>query len=518
MADQENVLESMDSLSITEDDEERQELEENMALFATVVARIRFERLPQFALSIHETQRISRTVSDQLPSTMSTPASSCKVVRPPLFGSYHILYILEFETLERWILRVPCIGHPETWNDSAARALRSEVFTMRLIHRETTIPMPQVHGFDDTLENEIGCPFTVMDYIEGINGRTSWFDRSIDTTLLEQHRAKTLRDVAKAMQQLGKFTYGLCGAPEYSGGGNLSNVGPLRIPDADAMLQKMGSDDVDNSPAFCEIGPFTDAQQYLLSELERRQWPQDQYSQGLYKLVRLFIKWLPPDPRTPPFVLMHDDLDIQNVIVQADGSLAAIIDWDGIAAVPRCVGNEKFPSWLTRDWDPAMYAYGRKRDSGEPCEEDPPADLARYRSMYVKFMREYAAGGENNQTTGRSLLVDNLYIATYDPVCTHGIVERVFDECIRVRQWQRKKNDDNAEDEDKLYLYEFVTELEDGEFNQEQLSAVKEGFLGLWAKLSDLDGEFWSPVEVAETDDEHGEDEKAGENHESTAE
>jgi hypothetical protein len=181
-------------------------------------------------------------------------------------------------------------------------------------------------------------------------------------------------------------------------------------------------------------------------------------------------------------------------IVQEDGSLAAIIDWDGIAAVPRCVGNEKFPSWLTRDWDTAKYAYGRTFEDGEPTSEDSPSHLARYRSMYVRFMREYATTVQYDPSTGRSFLVDNLYIAACDPVRAHGIVEKVFDESLRARNWRRKSNEADTENQDELYLYEFVTELEDGEFNRAQLSAVREGFLALCAELGDLDGAFWSAI------------------------
>lgn len=46
-------------------------------------------------------------------------------------------------------------------------------------------------------------------------------------------------------------------------------------------------------------------------------------------------------------------------------------------------------------------------------------------------------------------------------------------------------------EEDEIYLYALVTELEDGEFEPKQLAIVEEGFMGLCLLLDDLDFDFW---------------------------
>jgi hypothetical protein len=53
-------------------------------------------------------------------------------VEPPVFGSYHALFPVQFHDGIRWILKVPECGTPEQFNISAASALRSEASTMRL--------------------------------------------------------------------------------------------------------------------------------------------------------------------------------------------------------------------------------------------------------------------------------------------------------------------------------------------------------------------------------------------------
>ena len=122
----------------------------------------------------------------------------------------------------------------------------------------------------------------------------------------------------------------------------------MSMIDESAMLQR-GIDDPDESTIYCELGPFNDPKAFLLCNLDRRESPPDAYSRGIYKLLRLFIDWIPLDvgfgPKTPGFVLSHRDLDIQNVIVTADGTLVGLIDSEGGATVPRAIGNERYPSW-----------------------------------------------------------------------------------------------------------------------------------------------------------------------------
>ncbi len=50
---------------------------------------------------------------------------------------------------------------------------------MYLIRRETTIPVPEVYAFDTTLENELGCPFILMELKYGKLLQDVWFDQEI---------------------------------------------------------------------------------------------------------------------------------------------------------------------------------------------------------------------------------------------------------------------------------------------------------------------------------------------------
>lgn len=88
--------------------------------------------------------------------------------------------MLEFKDGVRWILKVPTNGYPGAFDASSASALGCEALTMRLIKRETTMPIPELYHFDNTLDNTIGCPFILMEYIDGRLFHKVWFDLDAD--------------------------------------------------------------------------------------------------------------------------------------------------------------------------------------------------------------------------------------------------------------------------------------------------------------------------------------------------
>ncbi|KAF2268230.1 hypothetical protein CC78DRAFT_530154 [Lojkania enalia] len=44
-----------------------------------------------------------------------------------------------------------------------------------------------------------------------------------------------------------------------------------------------------------------------------------------------------PFPPTKSFTLVHQNFDLQNIFVDAQGSVVGIIDWDGVTTAPPCI-------------------------------------------------------------------------------------------------------------------------------------------------------------------------------------
>ena len=255
-------------------------------------------------------------------------------------------------------VNVPADGFRGRWTKSDAQDIASEALTMQLVRRKTTIPVPEVFAFRATLENELRCPFILMEFIEGVPLHDFWFDDSHPPSEIEQRRTRVLSEVASAITQLNQFQFHDGGSIIFNDDGS-PGVGPMQFEDQQAMLNRLRIEDEDEARILFEAGPFKCQKDYFFCKLDQRQVPPDKFSQGFHKLLRLFLSWIPysDNAEQPSFVLAHPDYDIQNFIVSTEGELRGVIDWDGVTAIPTCLGNERYPSWLTRDWDPMMYGF-----------------------------------------------------------------------------------------------------------------------------------------------------------------
>lgn len=191
-----------------------------------------------------------------------------------------------------------------------------------------------------------------MEFVEAVPLHEIWFEETSSIGMLEQRRAQILQDLVAAVVQLNQFEYRKGGRLIFNDDGNPKSVGPMRKLERSSMLDRQRTGDLDEIFVFCEVGPFTDSKEFLLCMLDRRPAPDDRFGHGIYKLLRLFIDLFPSADyaQEPEFVMSHPDLDLQNILVSPEGELRGVIDWDGVGTVPRCVGNERYPSWLTRDY------------------------------------------------------------------------------------------------------------------------------------------------------------------------
>jgi hypothetical protein len=204
----------------------------------------------------------------------------------------------------------------------------------------------------------------------------------------------------------------------------------------------------------------------------------------------MFLSWI-PEPQDPKFVLTHPDFDIQNVLVAEDGTLQGLIDWDGVAAVPRLVGNERYPSWLTRDWDPAMYAWTEDMEKGiEPdgLLEDSPDTLAWHRKEYNDFLqrhnpRQSDSLPPSSSITQKSLYVENLLIAAENPPCTFEILDKFVSEIVELAGNCPKGLDaaevETTDDFSELTFFDITDELANGDPGDKLVDFLRKGFESL---------------------------------------
>ncbi|CAI6092166.1 unnamed protein product [Clonostachys chloroleuca] len=390
--------------------------EDEPDMFAFVRENIDLEQLSRVASLVRP------GFADKLPS-----------VGDPIRGSFNILYPLHFEDGMRWLAKVPINGVPGKWDQLSADAMVSEVNTMRLLNRETTIPLPEVFWFSSTTENDVKCPYILLSFISGMPLYDVWFGHrlsGVDMETTHERRMRALRDIGEAMSQLGKFSFNSSGFLKFDEEGDPSSVGQSRCLDHQEMLDRLDKREDDSDDlVYVEAPAFEDAQQQYNFFLDLH-LSTEPCVRGVSLLLKELIKWIPEPTNEKPFVLAHPDFDIQNFLVSEDGQLLGIIDWDGVCCSPRSYGNEAYPGWLTRDWDPMMYGYNESMGEGEEpvgCWEDSPKTLQRYRIAYDEIMSEFCERDAGINLTKISLITQNLMIAAGDPMCRLGIVDNILE-------------------------------------------------------------------------------------------
>ena len=405
-----------------------------MRRFAPVRAQMKEQNMASFVSSIRRNKNLTLNTSSS-----STNIPVCKISPKPLYGSYHLAYRVLFDDGVQWILKVPVNGHHACFDGLAAQALTSEALTMRMIKQSTTIPIPTVHQFDASTDNDIGCPYILMDFLKGKPLWQGWFDAGASRSALEQFRARSLQTIAAAMFQLNQFTNERSGSLRFDLDGQPVDVASARVPDWLVEQDVMqGLTTYGEGCPYCEKGPVTDPQSSFLFMLDRRgnRGRDGPYQRGVREVYRLFVQWTLEktnfaNESTRKFVLAHPDFAVQNILVEDDGTLCGIIDWDGVAAVPLSIGSLKYPDWLTNDWRP-NYSY-LPGVAGQ--RENSPEELATYRVMYAQFMEMCStitlgssqAGKLNADITRMSLIASTLDLGAHDLKLTNDTIDIIFE-------------------------------------------------------------------------------------------
>ncbi|GME53372.1 hypothetical protein M1819_006964 [Neofusicoccum parvum] len=449
-----------------------------LAPFARVIAALCTDALPDLALDIR---------CKAFPNSHVPPSLTCQPTDHPITGAYNIVYELRFSDGVQWMLKVPKAGHSGSWDDSAASSLTTEVLAMKFLKRKTTIPLPTVYDFSAYMENRLNVPYILMEKITGVSLSDFWYDRNFTREERRSRNGRLLPELAAAMLQMNSFTFDKGGSPLFDSEDRISGVGPLRLKDFNdefANILKISGDEGtsgdggDYVSVFREVGPFSNAGEQLswaLHDRKRTVPASHKYIEGWEKMLELFVSWIPetdaplpkasgephvPEAQHQAFVLSHADIDTQNIIVTNDGHLAGFIDWDGIAIVPRSLGNERYPFWLMHDWNPFTYFYDEDKDQVRPhshrfgggcCPtKDSPDDLAFYRNLYQSTITDLSktilSRSDGNQAAAdsadleeslrrvRSLTMNSLIITSLELACSsrwgsteimHHIWERI---------------------------------------------------------------------------------------------
>ncbi|OCL02706.1 kinase-like protein [Glonium stellatum] len=239
----------------------------------------------------------------------------------------------------------------------------SEVATVEFVRSNTDMPVPKVFGFQASSNNELGFEWILMERIPGKPLRDQWDSMSWMAKEL------VIRRISVYIAQLFRQQFSAIGNIYHS---VISNDPTFIGPDTPSIHQRHQRESIqcegyvpysiskivspqffigDHLRQYVPRGPFTSSQNWLAARLmfvkhdaqrvirESEDEDDIQDSRASEILADRLSKVLPTifldDPeRAESFALLHHDLSFQNILVDDNGKLVGVVDWECVSTMP----------------------------------------------------------------------------------------------------------------------------------------------------------------------------------------
>lgn len=226
------------------------------------------------------------------------------------------------------IPRFPYLHHPHP----------NQVAVLRFLKSTTTIPVPHVCWFDNSAENILSEPFTILEHLPGSCLDDVYHDLPVDM------KKSVARSVARLLKQFSEVTF--------------DSIGTLLATSPDGIGINVGHVVyIANSSQY--IPPPTPARARSVRDYLEERWtffvaeeqlknPGESFYVKMTADFRAAMGKL-PIPDTPArIVLYHTDLAPRNILIDTgSGAITGVLDWDDAESAP-VEAAWQMPAWL---WD-----------------------------------------------------------------------------------------------------------------------------------------------------------------------
>ncbi|KKY27672.1 hypothetical protein UCRPC4_g00906 [Phaeomoniella chlamydospora] len=291
----------------------------------------------------------------------------------------------------------------------------SEVATIDFAREEAEIPVPRIIAFDASLQNELGFEWILMEMMPGKPLRNKWRTLSIQCKeniikQLARYQARLYRKTFKGIGNVYERAKATTESTQHSY--NDSERGTTTLPlqpiDSRFFLGRIVSlvffwgDHVTQSVSR---GPFQRSHDWLYNRLILTLTDQERIlketddeddiedaetaKQIAQKLLQMLPQIFPPDENTESTFLYHDDLSMQNILVDDSGNISAIVDWECVSALPlwRACQIPALLEGRDREQEPRREDYSP--DEENPSTEEDGLDNEGVNSLYWEHLLEY---------------------------------------------------------------------------------------------------------------------------------
>jgi serine/threonine protein kinase len=281
-------------------------------------------------------------------------------------GTYNAIIVIIFDDGMEWVFKIP-----KTAKAEGNPRLISELATLQFLADNNIPKIPRVHGFALTCDNAAKTPFILMDCVRG-------------KPLYEALRSGISRDkVQEILRQLATLRKSLHRAP-------FREIGSLTIisqnPDIYGVSRQISIWNYFDftHPYKCRSGPFDTSLEYY-ANLHHTSWsnaqrymydPENEITERwqvhsyLGSVLASYV-----GEETGKFYLAHTDLDAQNILVDENGDLTGIIDWEFASTLPPRAADH-YPKLLSNESVFTQYT--------KDVFSDPQSEFREWRQIYAE--------------------------------------------------------------------------------------------------------------------------------------
>jgi hypothetical protein len=309
---------------------------------------------------------------------------------------------------------------------------RGEVTTLRWLGETADQPIPRVITFDDTRDNEIGFEWILMRLMPGVSAYKRWRKMSM------AQKTRLVQSLARDHSYLNND----CLRAGFDSIGTLHEATDgSRQPGRLVSRRFFWGDNYDYDVAR---GPFRTSHDWLsaylslirhenLGALEEAEDDEDrEEAEDCLRVATRLTTLLPkifPSLVHPsePTILWHDDLSLQNILLDDKGKITAVLDWECVSTKPIWLVTNMMPKFLqgpTREEEPKRDRYADSSETAEsPTREDDLDDEGKNGLYWIHLM-------EYEQTMLRKVYVQ--YMTDVDPL------RRIHDMALLFEKWCRE--------------------------------------------------------------------------------
>lgn len=273
----------------------------------------------------------------------------------------------------------------------------SEVATLNFVRENTSIPVPRVIASHSNLQKDLGFEWMIMERIHarpllGVWHEMSWLKKELLVQQIANFSAQLFELRLSGIGSIRAYNNQNGRHGDINGHGY--EVGEIVMP-----LYFIG----DAVKLDIDRGPYNSGRNYLSASLEiishitaKKLASDDEedvelgqmMQQVCESLATVIPRYFPHHSDCEPSMLYHHDLSLANILVDAEGNLSSIVDWECVVAVPAYQACE-LPEFLT----------------GQPyaLTDCPPALSANADANSIKYNRENIANYECGRLRGSFL-------------------------------------------------------------------------------------------------------------------